>query len=93
MMLHHRKGVLSFQNRIPNVSNPEHRCQQAPRDNHGLPGNEEPGVFLLRPDQSIYYISVQSMPFVRPNFQEMVQALDFIISTDYPARGEYIGAV
>jgi hypothetical protein len=33
------------------------------------------------------------MPFVRPNFQEMVQALDFIISTDYPARGEYIGAV
>ncbi len=53
----------------------------------------EPGVFLLTPDQSIYYISVQSMPFVRPNFQEMVQALDFIISTDYPARGEYIGAV
>ena len=53
----------------------------------------EPGVFLLRPDQSIYYISVQSMPFVRPNFQEMVQVLDFIISTDYPARGEYIGAV
>jgi len=53
----------------------------------------EPGVFLLRPDQSIYYISVQSMPFVRPNFQEMVQALDFIINTDYPARGEYIGAV
>ena len=53
----------------------------------------EPGVFLLRPDQSIYYISVQSMPFVRPNFQEVVQALDFIISTDYPARGEYIGAV
>ena len=53
----------------------------------------EPGVFLLRPDQSKYYISVQSMPFVRPNFQEMVQALDFIINTDYPARGEYIGAV
>jgi hypothetical protein len=53
----------------------------------------EPGVFLLRPDQSIYYISVQSMPFVRPNFQEMVQALDFVINTDYPARGEYIGAV
>jgi hypothetical protein len=53
----------------------------------------EPGVFLLRPDQSIYYVSIQSMPFVRPNFQEMVQALDFIINTDYPARGEYTGAV
>jgi len=53
----------------------------------------EPGVFLLRPDRSIYYISVQSMPFVRPNFQEMVQAIDFIIKTDYPARGEYVGVV
>ena len=53
----------------------------------------EPGVFLIRPDQAIYYLSVQSMPFVRPNFSEMIQALDFIIKNDYPARGEYIGAV
>jgi peroxiredoxin len=51
----------------------------------------EPGVFLIRPDRSIYYLSVQSMPFVRPPFPEMVQALDFIIKNDYPARGEYAG--
>ncbi len=53
----------------------------------------EPGVFLIRPDRTIYYLSVQSMPFVRPNFAEMLQALDFIIKQDYPARGEYAGAV
>lgn len=53
----------------------------------------EPGVFLIKPDQTIYYLSVQSMPFVRPNFNEMVQALDFVIKNDYPARGEYTGAV
>ena len=53
----------------------------------------EPGVFLIRPDRTIYYLSVQSMPFVRPPFGEMVQALDFIIKNDYPARGEYTGAV
>ncbi len=53
----------------------------------------EPGVFLLKPDQSIYYLSVQSMPFVRPNFTEMVQALDFTIKNNYPARGEYTGAL
>lgn len=53
----------------------------------------EPGVFLVRPDQTIYYLSVQSMPFVRPNFTEMVQALDFTIKNDYPARGEYTGAL
>src|SRR5581483_8939888 len=40
MMLRHRKGVLSFQNRIPNVSSPQHRCQQTPDNNYGLPGNE-----------------------------------------------------
>jgi alkyl hydroperoxide reductase subunit AhpC len=53
----------------------------------------EPGVFLIKPDQTIYYLSVQSMPFVRPNFGEMVQALDYIIKNDYPARGEYTGPV
>ncbi|MFP3566730.1 peroxiredoxin-like family protein [Paraburkholderia sp. SIMBA_030] len=53
----------------------------------------EPGLFLLRPDQTIYYLSVQSMPFVRPNFKELLQALDFTIEHDYPARGEYVGAL
>ena len=53
----------------------------------------EPGLFLVRPDGSIYFLSVQSMPFVRPKFSEMLQALDFVIKNDYPARGEYTGAV
>lgn len=51
----------------------------------------EPGVFMVKPDRTIYYLSVQSMPFVRPHFSEMVQALDFVIKSDYPARGEYVG--
>lgn len=53
----------------------------------------EPGVFLVRPDQTLYYASVQTMPFVRPNFSEMIDALDFIIAKDYPARGEYTGDI
>lgn len=53
----------------------------------------EPAVLLIKPDNSIYYLSVQSMPFVRPSFAEMVQALDFVIKNDYPARGEYAGPV
>jgi peroxiredoxin len=51
----------------------------------------EPGVFLVRPDQTLYWSAVQSMPFARPNFGELVQALDFVIKNDYPARGEYVG--
>ncbi|CTQ51517.1 AhpC/TSA family protein [Roseibium album] len=53
----------------------------------------EPGVFLIRPDGTLYFASVQTMPFVRPHFQEMVGALDFVQKNDYPARGEYTGAV
>lgn len=53
----------------------------------------EPGIFLIKPDRTIYYLSVQSMPFVRPSFGEMVQAIDYIVRNDYPARGEYTGSV
>jgi peroxiredoxin len=53
----------------------------------------EPGVFLVQPDRTLYWVSIQSMPFVRPAFAEMVKALDFIIEKSYPARGEYTGPV
>ena len=53
----------------------------------------EPGVFLVRPDDSLYYGAVQTMPFARPHFDELLAALDFAIAKDYPARGEYTAAV
>lgn len=53
----------------------------------------EPGVFLVRPDGTLYYGSVQTMPFARPQFQDLLAAVDFAIAKDYPARGEYTGEV
>ncbi|KAB7616350.1 AhpC/TSA family protein [Amylibacter sp. SFDW26] len=53
----------------------------------------EPGLFLVRPDQTLYFASIQTMPFTRPSFKEMLGALDFVIAKDYPGRGEYTGAV
>lgn len=53
----------------------------------------EPGVFLVRPDGTLYYGAVQTMPFARPHFDELLAAIDFAISKDYPARGEYTGPV
>lgn len=53
----------------------------------------EPGLFMVTPEQTLYYGSVQTMPFVRPHFKELVGALDFAIEKNYPARGEYAGAV
>ena len=51
----------------------------------------EPGLFLVSPDQTLYFASVQTMPFVRPHFSELFGAIDFAISNNYPARGEYTG--
>ena len=53
----------------------------------------EPGVFIVRPDGTLYYGAVQTMPFARPHFDELLTAIDFAIAKDYPARGEYTGAV
>ncbi|MDP3250887.1 MAG: peroxiredoxin-like family protein [Hydrogenophaga sp.] len=53
----------------------------------------EPGVFLVKPDGTLYYGSVQTMPFARPAFQDLLGAIDFAIAKDYPARGEYVGPV
>ena len=53
----------------------------------------EPGLFMVTPEKTLYYGSVQTMPFVRPHFSELLGALDFAIKNNYPARGEYIGKV
>ena len=60
---------------------------------HGIKEGEpeifsEPGLFLIKPDKSLYAFSIQSMPFTRPNLEELLQGLKFIKQNDYPARGE-----
>ncbi|HSA79635.1 MAG TPA: peroxiredoxin-like family protein [Geminicoccaceae bacterium] len=48
----------------------------------------EPGLFLVRPDGTLYWAAVQSVPFARPHFDEVLKAIDFIRAKDYPARGD-----
>lgn len=48
----------------------------------------EPGLFLIRPDRTLYAASIQSMPFARPPFDDVLKAIDFIQENDYPPRGE-----
>jgi peroxiredoxin len=50
----------------------------------------EPGLFVIRPDGTLYFASVQTMPFARPAFGDILKAIDFVIEKDYPARGEVI---
>ena len=50
----------------------------------------EPGLFLIRPDKTLYWSQVSTMPFARPHFREILGALGFVIPNDYPARGELV---
>ncbi len=50
----------------------------------------EPGMFLVRPDGTLYFASVQTMPFTRPNMGEVIKALDVVERENYPARGEVV---
>lgn len=51
----------------------------------------EPGVFLIRPDQTLYYGATQTMPFARPGFADLLKAVEFAVEKNYPARGEVAG--
>jgi len=49
----------------------------------------EPGIFLVAADRTLYCSIVQTMPFIRLHFNELLGALDnAIIPRNYPARGE-----
>lgn len=53
----------------------------------------EPAVYIVRPDGTLYYGAAQTMPFARPQFQDLLGAIDFAIAKDYPARGEVTAEV
>ncbi|TYC14230.1 AhpC/TSA family protein [Bizionia gelidisalsuginis] len=48
----------------------------------------EPGLFILTPESTVYWESIQSMPFGRPEFKDVLNGIDYILKADYPARGE-----
>ena len=48
----------------------------------------EPGLFIVRPDGTLYWSQLSTMPFARPHFREVIGALKFAMEKDYPARGE-----
>ncbi|MEM5564687.1 peroxiredoxin-like family protein [Psychroserpens sp. AS72] len=48
----------------------------------------EPGLFIIRPDQTLYASSIQTMPFARPAIEDILNSIDFVVNKNYPARGE-----
>ncbi len=62
----------------------------------GREGTQEPvlfselGLFLVRADGTLYFSSIQTMPFARPQFSDILGAAKYVIANDYPARGEHV---
>jgi peroxiredoxin len=47
----------------------------------------EPGLFLIRPDRTVYYASILSMPVGRPRLDDLLGGIEYWLAHDYPARG------
>jgi peroxiredoxin len=49
----------------------------------------EPGLFLIRPDRTLYYTSVQNMPFARPPLAEVLRMIAWTVESGSPPRGDF----
>ncbi len=48
----------------------------------------EPGLFVIRPDLTVFFVQTQSAPFTRPPIDQLLNGLEFVLKNDYPARGD-----
>src|SRR5919106_505588 len=47
----------------------------------------EPALFLISPDGSVYYESILSTPVGRPRLDDLLGGIDYWTANDYPPRG------
>lgn len=47
----------------------------------------EPGVFVVRPDGTLYAEYIQNTSFGRPDMEDILGGLNFVVKNDYPTRG------
>ncbi|MEL6767071.1 MAG: peroxiredoxin-like family protein [Pseudomonadota bacterium] len=58
------------------------------------PGSQEPAVFsepglvVMDPEGTIFFVQIQSAPFTRPDFAALLGGLKFVTENNYPARGD-----
>jgi len=52
------------------------------------PEFSEPGLFLVKPDGSLFFASTGSAPWGRPPLDQMLRGIDVALERKMPARGE-----
>jgi peroxiredoxin len=48
----------------------------------------EPGVFVIKPDGTLFLADIGSAPFVRTDLKLLLGGLKYAIANDYPTRGQ-----
>ena len=49
----------------------------------------EPGLFLVEPDHTVYMVAINSAPYGRPQLDELLSAVQYAIANNRPPRGTY----
>jgi peroxiredoxin len=52
------------------------------------PEFNEPGLFLVKPDGTLFFASRGSAPWARPPFDQLLRGIDTALERKMPARGE-----
>lgn len=47
----------------------------------------EPAIFLVKPDVTIAIAMINSTPFSRPHWNDLINGLDYSLKNNYPIRG------
>ncbi|MEM9781203.1 MAG: peroxiredoxin-like family protein [Pseudomonadota bacterium] len=48
----------------------------------------EPGLAVVDAENVVFFAQVQSAPFTRPPFADLIGGLKFVVANNYPARGD-----
>lgn len=47
----------------------------------------EPGIFLVKEDRSLFFAGVNNAPFARPPLNDLISGIKYVTTNNYPVRG------
>ncbi len=47
----------------------------------------EPGIFLIKADRSLFFAGVNNEPFARPPLDDLIAGIKYVTANNYPLRG------
>ncbi|MGD1909779.1 MAG: hypothetical protein ACFB2X_02605 [Rivularia sp. (in: cyanobacteria)] len=48
---------------------------------------DEPGIFLVKEDRTLFFAGVNNAPFARPPLNDLISGIKYVTTNKYPVRG------